>query len=112
MSRILIRGGQVVSGRDVRSADVLIADGKIVDFDPPSSVAVDEVVDATGLHVLPGIVDPHVHFRQPGLEHKDDFAHATRACAKGGVTSFLEMPNTKPATVTVDLLHQKLDLAS
>lgn len=112
MSRILIRGGQVASGREVRPADVLIADGKIVDIDPPSTVAVDEVVDATGLHVLPGIVDPHVHFRQPGLEHKDDFAHATRACAKGGVTSFLEMPNTKPATVSVEALHQKLDIAS
>jgi dihydroorotase len=112
MKRVLIRGGMLVSGTKSWAADLLVVGGKIAEIAPGSSIATDEVVDATGLHVLPGVIDDQVHFRQPGLEHKEDLAHATRACAKGGVTSFLEMPNTKPATVTVDLLHQKLEMAS
>ncbi len=62
--------------------------------------------------MLPGVVDAHVHFRDPGLTHKEDLRTATRACAKGGVTSFLEMPNTKPLTITCERLHEKLALAS
>src|SRR5690606_40099944 len=72
----------------------------------------DEVVDAAGLHLIPGVIDDQVHFREPGLTHKEDLHTASRACAKGGVTSFLEMPNTKPATITVDALHAKLALAA
>ncbi|MDP1560505.1 MAG: dihydroorotase [Pirellulaceae bacterium] len=112
MKRTLIRGGTLVSGTGSSVADLLVSGGKIIALDPGSAISYDECVDATGLHVLPGVIDDQVHFRQPGLEHKEDLAHATRACAKGGITSFLEMPNTKPATVSVDLLHQKLDLAA
>jgi dihydroorotase len=64
------------------------------------------------LHLLPGVVDDQVHFREPGLTHKEDLAHASRACAAGGVTTFLEMPNTKPTTTTVERLHEKLALAA
>ncbi len=112
MSRTLIRGATVVSSVDAKQHDVLIDGRKILDIDPPSNVEVDQVIDATGLHLLPGVIDDQVHFRQPGLEHKEDLAHATRACAKGGVTSFLEMPNTNPNTITVDRLHQKLEMAA
>jgi dihydroorotase len=73
---------------------------------------VDERVDATGYHLLPGVIDDQVHFREPGLTHKEDLHTATRACAKGGVTSFLEMPNTNPATITCERLSEKLELAS
>jgi len=92
--------------------NVLIDSGKIVDIGCSSQTIADEVVDASGLFLLPGVIDDQVHFREPGLTEKEDMAHASRACAKGGVTTFLEMPNTNPATTTVDALHKKLDLAS
>lgn len=111
MSRTLIRGATVVSSKGQQQQDVLIEGGKILDLDPAATTA-DEVIDAEGLHLLPGVIDDQVHFRQPGLEHKEDFHHATRACAAGGVTSFLEMPNTVPNTTTVELLDAKLQLAS
>src|SRR6478752_7342233 len=72
----------------------------------------DRVIDASGLHLLPGIIDDQVHFREPGLTHKEDLATASRACAKGGVTTFLEMPNTSPATITQERLEEKLALAA
>nr|WP_310485047.1 amidohydrolase family protein [Chamaesiphon sp. VAR_48_metabat_403] len=62
--------------------------------------------------LLPGVIDPQVHFREPGLEHKEDLTTASHACAKGGVTSFLEMPNTKPLTIAQAALDDKLDRAS
>lgn len=92
--------------------DVLIDGEKILDLDPPRTASADEIIDATGLHLLPGVIDDQVHFREPGLTHKEDLRTATRACAKGGVTSFLEMPNTKPETITVERLHDKLALAA
>jgi dihydroorotase len=91
---------------------VLIDGAKIADIDPAPQVEVDETVDAAGLHLLPGVIDDQVHFREPGLTHKEDLRHASRACAKGGVTTFLEMPNTRPNTVTVERLHEKLALAA
>jgi dihydroorotase len=71
-----------------------------------------KVIDATGLTLLPGVIDPQVHFREPGLEHKEDLFTASCACARGGVTSFLEMPNTRPLTTTQATLDDKLRLAS
>lgn len=91
---------------------MLIEDGKILGIDPPRSAMADDVIDAKGLHLIPGVVDDQVHFREPGLTHKEDLYTATRACAKGGVTSFLEMPNTKPTTITQERLNEKLELAS
>ena len=69
----------------------------------------DKIVDATGLTLLPGVIAPQVHFREPGLEHKEDLFTASCACAKGGVTSFLEMPNTRPLTTTQAALDDKLN---
>ncbi len=90
----------------------MIEGTRIVDVDCGQHVAADRVVDVAGRWLLPGIVDDQVHFREPGLTHKEDLAHATRACARGGVTSFLEMPNTVPTTTTVAALAAKLELAS
>jgi dihydroorotase len=70
----------------------------------------DEVIDATGCHLLPGIIDEHVHFRDPGLTDKGDIFTESRAAAAGGVTSIMDMPNTKPPTVTLDALHEKQEL--
>ena len=70
----------------------------------------DNVVDATGLYLLPGVIDDHVHFREPGYTHKADIATESRTAAAGGVTSYMEMPNTDPATTTPDLLEEKFRL--
>lgn len=91
---------------------MLIEDGRISGVDAAVHTRADEVVDAAGLHLLPGVIDDQVHFRDPGLTHKEDLRTGSRACAAGGVTSFLEMPNTVPQTVTVDALTDKLSLAS
>jgi len=101
----------VLPGESVRTS-VLIDGEKIAAVDAADHAQADEVVDARGLHLLPGCVDDQVHFREPGLTHKEDLEHATRACAKGGVTTFLEMPNTRPATTTCARLEEKLALAA
>lgn len=110
--RTRIHGGTCVLPDRTAKVDLLLEDGRILAIDPPRTAAADEVIDATGLHVIPGVVDDQVHFRDPGLMHKEDLHTASRACAKGGVTSFLEMPNTKPTTTTVERLAEKLALAA
>ncbi len=110
--RTLIRHAKVVLPEGILRTDVLIEDGRIAAIDPAVQTSADEIVSAHGLHLIPGVIDDQVHFREPGLEHKEDLRTASRACAKGGVTTFLEMPNTKPTTTTVDRLHEKLALAA
>lgn len=109
--RILIRDAVVVLPEETARTSVLIEDGQIVGVDAPPHTRADEVVDAAGLHLLPGVIDDQVHFRDPGLTHKEDLRTGSRACAAGGVTSFLEMPNTVPQTVTIEALADKLALA-
>ena len=96
-------------------ASVFVSDGmisKIVSdeesFDPGSAT----VIDGTGKYLIPGIIDEHVHFREPGLTHKADIYSESRAAVAGGVTSFMDMPNTNPQTTTQELLQQKFDLAA
>jgi len=110
--KTLIKNAQVVLPNEIVSTNVLIEGGKIADIDPAPQIAADETIDAAGLHLFPGVVDDQVHFREPGLTHKEDLACASRACAKGGVTTFLEMPNTKPTTITPERLEEKLAMAS
>ena len=87
-ARILMADGEWLIG------DVLVRDEQIVEIAASiSTTEVSKEIDATGLVLLPGVIDPQVHFREPGLEHKEDLTTASHACAKGGVTSFLEMPN-------------------
>lgn len=106
-ARILLPDGEFLQG------DVQIENRQIVRVAPTISTdAVDQEIDANGLTLLPGAIDPQVHFREPGLEYKEDLTTATRACARGGITSFLEMPNTKPLTTTQEVLTAKLQLAS
>ncbi|HTL89264.1 MAG TPA: dihydroorotase [Leptolyngbya sp.] len=102
---ILLPSGEFLLG-DVRLEDDRIAQiGEHLD-------RADQTIDATGLTLLPGVIDPQVHFREPGLEYKEDLFTASRACARGGVTSFLEMPNTRPLTTTQAALDDKLKRAS
>jgi len=112
MKKTRIKNATVVLPEGCCRVSVLIEGTRIADIDPAPQIAVDINIDAAGLYLLPGVIDDHVHFREPGLTHKEDLAHATRACAKGGVTTFFDMPNTRPSTVTGDLLEEKLALAA
>ncbi|MCA9189642.1 MAG: dihydroorotase [Planctomycetales bacterium] len=113
MSRkTLIKNATVVLPDETIVTSVLLDGPRISAVDAARTTVVDETIDATGLHLLPGVIDDQVHFREPGLTHKEDLSTASRACAKGGVTTFLEMPNTKPETISVERLAQKLELAS
>lgn len=108
--KTLIFGGKVVNEGTVRVASVIIDDDTITDIiegnDTPRG-SYDQIVDATGCFVLPGVIDAHVHFRDPGLTQKADMATESRAAAYGGVTSYFDMPNTKPQTTTVEALEAK-----
>ena len=110
--RTLIKGATCVLPTGPEKTNVLIDGEKIASVGAPDSTRADEVVDATGLHLIPGVIDPHLHFRDPGLTHKEDLHTGSRACAKGGVTTFFEMPNTKPNTTTDERLREKLTLAA
>lgn len=110
--RTLIKNATVVFPEGPDRLSVLVDGTQIADIDPAPQLAVDETIDATGLHLIPGVVDDQVHFREPGLTHKEDLATASRACAKGGVTTFLEMPNTVPPTISQARLDEKLTLAA
>ena len=110
--KTLIRNASVILPTGMASVSVLLEDSRIADIDPAIHIQADEVVDATGLHLMPGVIDDQVHFREPGLTHKEDLHHASRACAKGGVTTFLEMPNTNPNTIDQVQLDAKLARAA
>ena len=106
-ARIILPSGEFIVG------DVLTRDGQIIKVSPSEiEETVTRSIDADGLTLLPGVIDPQVHFREPGLEHKEDLFTASCACAKGGVTSFLEMPNTRPLTITQETLNDKLQRAA
>ncbi len=110
--KTLITNAQVVLPEGIFATNVLIEGHRIVAIDAAVHTRADEAIDAAGLHLLPGVIDDQVHFREPGLTHKEDLHTASRACAKGGVTTFLEMPNTIPAAKTQALLNAKLALAA
>jgi len=110
--KTLIKSAQVVLPDGVVATNVLIEDERIAAIDAAVHARADEVIDAAGLHLLPGVIDDQVHFREPGLTHKEDLFTGSRACAKGGVTTFLEMPNTIPATTTQARLDEKRALAA
>ena len=112
-SSLLIRGARVLlPNGEFLVGDVEIREGKILRVAPSIAANGDREIMAKGLTLLPGVIDPQVHFREPGLEHKEDLFTASCACAKGGVTSFLEMPNTRPLTTTQAALDDKLSRAA
>ena len=104
---ILIKGGTIVNRGERVVGDVLIRDGFLERVGGTIDVAADRTIDAEGCFVLPGIIDDQVHFREPGLTHKANIGSEARAAVAGGTTSFMEMPNTKPATLTQLLLEEK-----
>lgn len=108
----LIRGGTIVSAQGQTQADLAIAGSKIVGVGTFSTQSAGEVVDAEHLLVFPGIIDTQVHFREPGMEHKEDLESGTRSAILGGVTTVFEMPNTIPVTDSEDRLADKLRRAA
>lgn len=105
---LVIRGATIVSPKGMRRADVAVSDRKIVLVGDCSSLAATTVVEADGLYLMPGGIDTQVHFREPGLMHKEDLASGSLAAICGGVTSFLEMPNTNPTTTSPSALAEKV----
>ena len=114
MKRTLIHNALIVNeGQTVQGSVVITDQGRIAEVlthGKPLSAPCDETIDATGLYLLPGVIDDHVHFRDPGLTHKADILSESRAAAAGGVTSIMDMPNTLPQTTTLEALEAKMDL--
>jgi len=107
MSTLLIKNGTLVSSQGRVKADVLVRNGRIAKVGSNLSESVERVIDATGLFVIPGALDPHVHFRDPGHTHKEDLHSGSKACAAGGVTGFFDMPNNAPSITTPELMAEK-----
>lgn len=112
MKTYIIKNARIVNEGEIVDGDVLIQDGRIkkitTDISFPSAI----ILDATGKHLFPGVIDDQVHFREPGLTHKGDLYTEPKAAVAGGTTSFMEMPNTIPNTLTQDLLEEKYTIAS
>jgi dihydroorotase len=109
---LLIRGGVCATPNGIAPADIGVKDGKIASVGALGAAKAAEIFDAKGLHVLPGVIDTQVHFREPGNEHKEDLESGSRAAVLGGVTAVFEMPNTNPPTTTRAAIEDKLTRAS
>ena len=111
---ILIKNAQLVNEGSVTRSDVLIVGDRIAEI--ASSISLKSsgtrVVDADGLYLMPGMIDDQVHFREPGLTHKATIESESRAAIAGGITSFIEMPNTNPQATTMELVEDKFDMAA
>ncbi len=105
---LIIRGGMVVNQDGTGVRDVAITDGRFAAIGNLGKAKAKDTLDAKGLHVLPGVIDTQVHFREPGLEHKEDLATGSTAAVLGGVTAVFEMPNTKPLTTCAATLADKV----
>ncbi len=108
---LIVRGGIAATPNGIAPCDIGVRDGRIAALGSFTGAAA-ETIDATGLHVLPGVIDTQVHFREPGMEHKEDLDTGTRAAALGGVTAIFEMPNTSPPTTHVAAIDDKVRRAT
>lgn len=108
---LILKNGTVVSPGGEEHVDVAVRGGKIVAIGKFDTAQAGETYDATGLHILPGVIDSQVHFREPGLEYKADLETEARSAALGGVTAVFEMPNTNPSTTSPEMLTDKLNRA-
>jgi dihydroorotase len=105
---VVLRGATVVNHDGEGIRDIAISDGRIAAIGQLGAAEAAETIDAAGLHILPGVIDTQVHFREPGLEHKEDLETGSRAAVAGGVTAVFEMPNTKPLTTSAEALADKV----
>ncbi len=104
---VLFKKVDIVFPTDIFSGDVLVENGKIVEIGPSISKEAELVIKDTGLTLMAGVIDPHVHFRDPGATHKEDIASGSTAAAAGGVTTFFDMPNTSPSTTSIAEMEKK-----
>ncbi|MGA7266375.1 MAG: dihydroorotase, partial [Aestuariivirga sp.] len=111
-AELILRNGTVVNHDGVGQRDIAVSGGRIVGIGQFAAAQAGEVIDCTGLHVLPGVIDSQVHLREPGAEHKEDLETGGRAAVMGGVTGVFEMPNTNPLTVTAEALADKVRRAT
>lgn len=112
MASILIKSATIVNEGKLTQADLFIKDGFIEKIAGSIDAKADKEINAEGLHLFPGCIDDQVHFREPGLTHKGNIASESRAAVAGGITSFMEMPNTVPNALTQQLLQDKYDIAA
>lgn len=112
MGKIVLKNGTIVNEGIVQEKDILIVDDVISKIADDISDADAEVMDVAGMHILPGVIDDQVHFREPGLTHKGTIATESRAALAGGITTFMEQPNTTPQTTTIEKLEEKFATAS
>ena len=112
MSSILIKSATIINEGKSFQGDLLVKGGRIEKIAVQINEPADKVINAEGLHLFPGCIDDQVHFREPGLTHKADIFTESRAAVAGGITSFMEMPNTVPNTLTQELLADKYEIAS
>jgi dihydroorotase len=112
MKSILIKNANVINEGKIETKDVFVVNGKIEKIGKSLTENADTTIDATGKYLMPGVIDDQVHFREPGLTHKAEIYTEARAAVAGGTTSFMEMPNVKPATLTQELLQKKYDVAA
>jgi len=108
---LVLKGGTLVNHAGIGVGDIAIADGMISAIGDIAADASKEMIDARGLHILPGVIDTQVHFREPGGEHKEDLETGSRSAVLGGVTAVFEMPNTSPTTTSADALADKVSRA-
>jgi dihydroorotase len=108
---LIIRGGTLINHDGHSERDIGIRNGRIAAIGALTQASSAEFIDTKGLHVLPGVIDTQVHFREPGLEHKEDLETGSRAAVMGGVTAVFEMPNTKPLTTSAEALADKVGRA-
>jgi len=109
--KILIKNGTIVDSKTQIKKDVLISNGKIKKVEKNINPQADRIIDACQKFIIPGVIDPQVHFREPGLTHKEDIESGARSAVCGGITTFFEMPNTNPATTNSKLLEEKFKIA-
>jgi dihydroorotase len=113
MATIIIKNGQIVNRGKIEVKDILIKDGLIQKIDNQINTSEKvHIIEASGKHIFPGVIDDQVHFREPGLTHKGTIFTESRAAVAGGTTSFMEMPNVNPPSVTQPLLQEKYDIAA
>jgi dihydroorotase len=112
MKKYLIKNIQVINENTIQTKDVLIANQRFLKIDNHISASPDTIIiDGTGKYLIPGLIDDQVHFREPGLTHKGSIYTEAKAAVAGGITTFMEMPNTNPPTLNTELLEEKYTIA-